>query len=113
MQNWAAQLRDHMDYQTILFYTDSYSEALTGLLDISDTVLLAGMESTYDKALFGELMRQRDKTGIGMNREKLLQITLPEEDGISHLPISPIELTYTKVWNYTKENLGLLLTLCE
>jgi hypothetical protein len=86
---------------------DGYSEATTELLGISDTVLVTGAETNYEKAVYKELIRQTENNGISLKQKKMLQISLPKEDTIEQIPISTQELACSAVYKLAKQSLEL------
>lgn len=108
IQRWITQLKEHSQYRTIIFYLDGYSEAMTELLVTSDTILVTGVETSYEKAVYQELIRQTENNGVSLKQKKTIQISLPKEDTIEQIPISTQALAGSAVYKLAKQSLELL-----
>lgn len=108
IHRWVTELRAHTDYQEIIFYIGFYSEAAVELINLSDSVLIPGKDTVYDKAFFKELAIQLERIGININQDKFHTLSLPKEDKIRQLPVSPLELSNTVLWQFTEKNINLL-----
>jgi hypothetical protein len=102
---WVTVLKTQSEYDEIIFYVCSNSEAAQELINISDTVLFSFKDSLYANSLYKEWAAQLERTGVSLLQNKFIRLTLPEETVINRLPVTALELTGTDCWDYAKQQL--------
>jgi hypothetical protein len=106
IQKWEEELKTHTDYQTIVFYLGCYSEAMTELINISDTILIPTLGTPYEGSLLQEWERQMEKIGVSTNQDKFQCILLQEEKTLGKETITLQELANSLVWSNAKDYLN-------
>lgn len=102
-------LRESSDYQLILFYIDSVSEALMELMLQSDVQIIIKGSTEYDQALYDTWLKQLQRLGNRLPIEQSFFVELPEED-YGQVPISQEQLIHSKAWQSAEtsiETIGL------
>ncbi|HWT74735.1 MAG TPA: hypothetical protein VN258_08470 [Mobilitalea sp.] len=105
IQKLLEELRTNTDYEAVVFYLGGYMEAGMELIRLSNNVIIAGMETAYEAALYQTLIKQLELTGIELNRDKFLRIQLQEEREIHQFPISMTQLMQSVTWNNARQSL--------
>lgn len=106
IQRWVTELKTQAEYDEILFYICSNSEAAQELINISDEVIYCCKDSIYANSLYNEWVEQLERTGMNLLQDKFLKLSLPEETVINRLPITTLELSGTDCWNFAKQHLN-------
>lgn len=107
-QRWITALKTQTEYELIIFYICSNSEAAQELINASDTVLYCHKDDVYADNLYAEWIAQMDRTGIRLPENKLLKLTLPKETAINRLPATAPELSGARCWSFARQYLGSL-----
>ncbi|HHV09708.1 MAG TPA: hypothetical protein GXX75_05440 [Clostridiales bacterium] len=103
------ELRRNTDYQVILFYINSVSEALMELMRRSDVLVTVKGRTKYDEALYDTWLKQLQRSGGQLGLEGYFAVELPEED-FGQVPVAADRLRSSKAWRIaesSKEELGL------
>lgn len=98
IQKWVTELKNHSEYETIIFYLDYYNEANIELIKLSDSVLLPTTGTSYENVLRQEWDRQMNRIGITTDDKKYQTILLPIEEMKSEPLRSLQELSNGAVW---------------
>lgn len=106
MQKWVEELRNNSDYDTVIFYQSCYTEAMTELMKLSDTVLVTSLDNSYEAAIGEEWNRQMSQLDINTNRDKYCFIQLQEQEEWGQLPITISELMGSTSWYDAKQYLN-------
>jgi len=103
IHNWIEELKIHTDYQTIVFYLGSYTEAMTELVKTSDSILIPTIGTFYEKAMRQEWDSQMKKIGIDTSHDKFQGIQLQEEDELGNEVVTIQELANSRTWSIAKQ----------
>lgn len=106
IRRWMEELRKAAVYQTVIFYVGCYTEALTEIMNNSDTVLITKMDHPYDTAVYQEWKRQQEQLRTDIDTDKFCLLELSREEGIEALPLTLQELTDTLSWENAKNYLN-------
>ena len=102
-------LRRNTDYQIILFYISSISEALMELVIHSDSLITVRGCTEYDKALYEAWLKQLQRCGKQISQEQNFFVELSEED-YGQAQVSQEQLINSKAWQAAEsclETMGL------
>jgi Icc-related predicted phosphoesterase len=102
-------LRRNTDYQIILFYINSISEALMELIIHSDSLITIKGCTEYDKALYETWLKQLQRCGKQISQEQNFFVELLDED-YGQAPIPQDQLINSKAWQAAEsclETIGL------
>ena len=108
VQKWVTALKNCAEYELVIFYICSNSEASFELMKTSNRVLYSSKEDLYAEALYCEWLLQMERAGVDLAKDKYLRIILPEEGAISKLPISIPELCNAECWHFARQHLDKL-----
>jgi len=100
---WINELKQESDYSIVIFYLGVASEAVTEIMNLSDRVFVVNTGSTYEKSMHFEWIRQMKYSGINMEQEKYLELSLPKEENAGGKQLQRSELKNTAMWNYARE----------
>ncbi len=103
------ELRRNRDYQVILFYISSVSEALGELMLYSDVLVTIKGCTEYDGVLYGTWLKQLQRTGGQLPLDRYFAVELPEED-YGQAPVAADRLRSSRAWQLaenSREELGL------
>jgi hypothetical protein len=97
IQKWIEGIKNHSDYQTIIFYLENLTDAAAEVINLSESVLVTAKDTAYENLKIKEWQRQMECMGINMNADKFQFIRLQEEK-TEMLPISMNILTHSYAW---------------
>lgn len=103
MKSWIEELKGHSDYQEVIFYIGCYTDAMTMLMDSSDSVLITAKSSAYEEAVNREWAMQMEKSGISTRQEKFITLQIPEDRKLGVVPITLEELSQKDLWIAAKQ----------
>lgn len=109
IQKWVAELKGRTDYQQVVFFIGTYSDAAVELMKRSDFVLLLEKDGLYDGAVMKEFTRQLERSGADKHADKLHKLILPQEDASRQFPVTPAGLAETASWYLAEQNISLFL----
>jgi hypothetical protein len=95
---WVEALKNHTDYQTVVFYLGYYTDSIVELMNQSDSVLIPITSTPYEKTMLKEWERQMDRIGINTSSDKFHRISIQEEELLVQAPISLQELSQSSAW---------------
>lgn len=107
MQHWIAALRTESDYEQVIFYSCSNSEATQELIRASDTVIYCCGDGIHAQLLYAEWESQLERANISLDHNKFIKLQLPEETRISRLPFTAVELGDTECWDFVRQYLDI------
>lgn len=96
------ELREHKDYEIVIFYLGLYTEATIEIMKNSDQVCLLSCKEPYEEMVLGEWERQMELMGIDRNPSKYLKIKLPTADQAAGGNCS-FDRLYSAIRPYAKE----------
>jgi hypothetical protein len=96
---WVEALKNHSDYQTVVFYLGCYTDSIVELIKQSHSVIIPTTGTSYENAMLKEWEQQMDRMGVDTNCDKFQRISLQEEKASTQVPISLQELSKSCVWN--------------
>lgn len=76
-ERFMKELREHKDYEIVIFYLGLYTEATMEIMKNSDRVFLLSCKEPYEEMVLGEWERQMELMGIARDPSKYLKIKLP------------------------------------
>lgn len=97
--NWVEELKNHSDYDTVVFYLSFYSDAVVEIINHSETVLIAIAEKAYEKAVIKEWERQMEFIGFYVKQDKFHKFLVSEDDWTSGKTLTTQELQKSVVWS--------------
>lgn len=98
MSRWIEAIKNHADYDLIVFYLGCYAEFAIELFNQSDKVLVAMSDSTDEKAMIKELERQLKIIGIPTETEKFQRLVVPEQEWDEDRSPTVQDLKSTEPW---------------
>lgn len=107
MQRWITAIRTSAEYELVIFYACSNSEATQELIKASDRVIYCCREGIHEELLYGEWVNQLERANINLARDKLIKLQLPEETRINRLPLTAVELGDSDCWNFARQCLDI------
>lgn len=107
VQRWIDALRTKAEYELVIFYACSNSEAAQELMKASDTVIYCCREGIYADLLYDEWVRQLERAGINIDQDKFIKLQLPKETRINRLPLAAAELGDTDSWDFARQCLDI------
>lgn len=106
---WVGELLSRTDYQQIVFYIGSWSEAAAEFMKLSNSVLMIEKDELYDRTVMKVFTEQLGKTGVDSSENKIHKLKLLREENIRQLPMTPEELAETASWYLAEQNVNLFL----
>ena len=103
MQKWITALKEQANFQLIIYYSCSNSDAARELVKSSDKVIYCCKKDFYADVLFDEWVAQMKRAGISLTESKFIKLTLPDETRIRRLPITPAELGDTDCFHFARQ----------
>ncbi len=103
IRKWVDEIKIHTDYDTVIFYLGTHSDATDELMKLSDKVLVTNMGSAYEDAIYSVWSTQMEYSGFNMNNDKFNRIRLPREEELGQAQIPITELKNTLSWNNSKQ----------
>ena len=100
-------LRKSTEYQLILFYINSVSEALMECMVQSDVLITIKGCTEYDQALYDTWLKQLQRFGKQLPIEQSFFVELLEED-YGQVPISKAQLINSKAWQSAESSLDVI-----
>lgn len=79
VDRWLEELKTHLDFSTIIFYFNYYSETYLELIRQSNEILVPILNSPYQISMIKEWKRQMDLIGIHSDSGRIRDINLQEE----------------------------------
>lgn len=107
MKGWIEELKGHTDYQVIVFFIGCYTDAITLLIDSSDSVLIVGKGSFYEEAVNREWAMQMEKSGVSTQQAKFSTLRIPEDRKLGAAPLTLEELSQKGPWIIAKQFLAV------
>lgn len=107
MQIWLSAIRAQADYDLVIFYICSNTEAAQELIKESDKVIYCGREGLFANSLYIEWKAQMERAGINLSGECFVKLALQQETRIRRLPLTAAELGNTDCWNSARQFLEL------
>jgi hypothetical protein len=98
------ELRKNSDYQWILFYVNSVSEALMELMIQSDALITIKGCTDYDQALYDTWLKQLQRLGKQLPIGQSFFVELSEEE-YGQAPISKAQLINSKAWQSAESSI--------
>lgn len=109
IHKWVEELRNNFDYQAVLFYLGSYTEAGNELMRLSNLTFIPYRQSYYHNQRYQVLCKQMQISGLEFYMDRLIPVQLPQELYIDSLPISIQELSKTQAWHTAEEYINTYL----
>lgn len=76
-QKFLKELKDHKDYETVVFYLGFYTEATMEILQAGNQAYLVICKSPYEEAVIKEWERQMELMGIAQDNLRYEKIIIP------------------------------------
>lgn len=97
-----SEIKEHREYELVIFYLGIYTEALMEVLSQSNEVCIATCDSPYEELVLREWERQMDLIGVDVQQLKINRIMLPIAELIMGARPLP-ESVYSEIRPIAKE----------
>lgn len=99
IEKWLGELKENTDYETIIFYTGLYSEAVMEIIKQSNEVFLPLTDNAYEKAVIKDWERQMEFIGVKIQQDKFRKIKLSYHQDEQNIYRSLEELKNSQLWS--------------
>lgn len=98
MLKWAENLRKCNTYRTVIFYISCHTEAMTELMNNSDSVLIAVKDTIYEGTALQVWEKQMNTSGINIRKDKFHMLRFRGSEAPDHMPVTSDELVKSPSW---------------
>lgn len=103
---WMEELREHTDYEAVVFYIGIYTEASIEIMKQSNMIYVVNEENTYEENVVTEWERQINLIDPYTNQLRYQKVSLPREEWMNKEDSNSHEIHLDLIWQIAEHHVN-------